>query len=134
MNDSRIAVLTLALFLGLGSSAVAQTSPQSLPDEPFKTVHLMKVTPAQEAGFISAVSDFNREFAKQGCTSCAYHIAKLFGASEGGYNYMMTSAWPGRDVYIKIHTSTAFRELDKKDQVMSDIYATEIYGRYVDLK
>jgi hypothetical protein len=134
MNRFKTFLYAAALLASLGSAARAQQAPPAIPDGPFKAVHLMTVTPAQEDALKAAVGDFNRAFAKQGCPACAYHLFKMYGGQDGKYNYLMTSDWPGRDVYTAIHGSAAFVELSKKNPVMSDIGETEIYGRYVEVK
>jgi len=137
MKDSRpilLARLALVAFAGLGSAVSAQQAPQDVPNGPFKTVHLMVVSPAQEPALIAAVDDYNREFMRQGCSVCAYHVFKMFTGTRDKYNYMMTSDWPSRDTYLRIHESADYGAVTQKNPVLTEIYQDEFYGRYVQVK
>ena len=125
-------MLLLAITLLASGGALAQQAP--IPDAPFKTVHLMKVAPAQEAALQAAVNDFNREFAAQGCTTCAYRLFKTVTASDPSFSYLMTADWPGGADYRKIHMSDGFAAVTKRNPIVTELGATEFYGRYVDVK
>jgi hypothetical protein len=127
-------VLAAVAVVGLGSAVSAQQVPQDVPDGPFKTVHLMIVSPAQEPALIAAVKDYDREFIKQGCASCAYHVFKMFTGTRDKYNYMMTSDWPSQDTYIKIHNSAEYGAVTQRNPVMGEVYQDEFYGRYTEVK
>ena len=120
------------LCAALASPALAQ--PEAPPKEPFKAVHLMNLTAAQEAKYMAAVQDFNRGFVKDGCGSCIYHVFKV-GKSEGAkYGYMMVSDWPGRDMYVKLHSTDDYKAAGKRNPIMSDVRKTEYYDRFVEAK
>jgi hypothetical protein len=131
MNDFRKLLYAFALSAVFGSVAMAQ---EVLPDGPFKTVHLMIVTPVQEAFLLSAIKDFNREFAEQGCTSCVYRAFRMAVGKESKYNYMMTADWPSSAEYIKIHDSPAYKTNNDKNPILSDLSKTEFYGRFAEVK
>jgi hypothetical protein len=134
MSGGKGLLCVIGFILALGSAAGAQQTPEAVPNESFKTVHLMIVAPAQEAGLVAAVHDFNRDFAEQGCPSCAYRLFKVFAGKDENYNYLMTSDWPSRDVYLKIHVSAAFNAVVERNPIMSSLYETEFYGRYAEVK
>ena len=79
MKSVRNCLFTLTLFLGFSVNARGQ---DIVPDGPFKTVHLVIVTPVQAAFLVSAVKDFNREFAQQGCSGCIYRVFKMVAGKE----------------------------------------------------
>lgn len=132
MRNFRSLLCVLALFTSLGSAARAQQPPDAVPVGPFKTVHLLIVTPRQEATLLAAVNDINIVFLDQGCPTCFYHLFKAVVSKDGRYTYLMTSDWPSRDVYVKIHSSAAFDAANRRNPIMSDLAATEFYGRYVE--
>jgi hypothetical protein len=128
--------LLLGLVLGLcfGPAATGRQLPQAVPDGPFKTVHLLAVAPNQEEALKLAVAHYNEVFAAQGCPACAYHLFKMYIGNEEQYNYLMTSDWPGGDLYLKIHTSAAYNAVTKRDPIMADLEGAEIYGRFIEVR
>jgi hypothetical protein len=92
-----------------------------LPDGPFKTVHLMIVTPVQEAFLLAALKDFNQAFAKEGCSSCVYRAFK------------MAVDWPSSDMYLKMHASPTFAAAYKHNPILDELSKTELYVRYVEM-
>ena len=131
MPKFRVLLCAAALISGTASAASAQ---QSIPAGPFQTVHMMIVAPGQEAALVAAVRDINRVFQAEGCSACAYHLAKLAGGQSIKYNYIMTGDWPGRDGYMKIHTSADYIKSGQKNPVLGVLSQTELYGEYVAVK
>ncbi len=131
MKTFRQISCALLLFVTSASAVRAQ---ETVPDGPFKTVHLMIVTPVQEAFLLSAIKDFNHGFAAQGCGACAYHAFRMAVGKPQKYNYMVTADWPSSDVYLKIHNSAAFKADNEKNPIFTDLSKTEFYGRYVEVK
>jgi quinol monooxygenase YgiN len=106
----------------------------AIPMGPFKTIHLLVAMPAQEAALAAAISDYNRGFAQDGCPTCGYHLFKLAAGNNSKYTFAMIGEWPGRDAYAKVHASPTFAATSKRDPIIADLGATEIYGRYVEVK
>lgn len=134
MTLVRNILCSAALCATLGSAAVAQQSEESIPKAAFRTVHLLNLTPAEEAKYKAAVDDFNRVFVKEGCPACVYRLFKAHVASGGTYNHLMISEWPGRDMYVKLHAAHDFAEVAKKDPIIEDMNKREFYGRFVELR
>jgi hypothetical protein len=130
MNHVRKILCAVLFCASLGSAAGAD---EVLPDGPFKTVHLMIVTPVQEAFLLIAVKDFNQAFAKEGCSSCVYRAFKMAVGKPSKYNYMMTADWPSSDMYLKMHASPAFTAAYKHNPILDELSKTEFYGRYVEM-
>jgi hypothetical protein len=126
------ALLAAALFTS--TAALAQPSDQSIPDQAFKSVHLMTVAPGQEADLKKALKDFNQFFAAQGCKTCGYHLFKASGDVDGHHNYLMIADWPNRSVYLSIHKSPGFGQVNEHNPVFAEIAETEVYGRYAEVK
>jgi hypothetical protein len=122
-----------ALFAAVASTAVAQQRPAP-PAGPFKALHLMTMTSAQEATYLAWVKDANQVFSKLGCSNCAYHLYKVGAAGGGKYNHMMWSDWPGRDVYAKLHTSDEYKAVEKKYAILAEVDKTQFYDRFVEIK
>jgi hypothetical protein len=129
MAYGRKLVLAIAL-MGIGSASAQEAL--SVPDAPFKTIHLMKVTPAQEAALKTAVRDFNREFAEQGCKTCVYRLSKIVRTKDESFSFLMTADWPGGETYKKIHASAGFAKVTNRNPIIIDLGKTEFYSRYVD--
>ncbi len=121
------------LLAAMATAAVAQQNPAP-PSGPFKAVHLMSMTADQEAKQMAFIRDANQVFAKLGCANCAYHLYKVGAAGGGKYNHMMSSDWPGRDMYIKLHASDDYKALGKKHPVMEELEKTQFYERFVEVK
>jgi hypothetical protein len=124
----------IVLVVGLGSPSLAQQPSASVPDQAFKTVHLMAVEPAQEPALRTAVSAFNAELKRQGCTGCAYHLMRMFVGSQSPFNFMVSSDWPGRSEYVRVHDSAAFASAYARNPVFGQLEAKQFYGRFVDVK
>ena len=71
--------------------------------------------------------------AKAGCAKCAYHLWKVSGTQAGGYNYLWTSSWPGRETYLKVHSSAEYQAAINKHQEIGPIMQTQTYNRYVEV-
>ena len=134
MTLVRNILCSVVLCAAFGSVAVAQQSEESIPQQPFRTVHLLNLTPAEEAQYKAAVQDFNRVFAKEGCSACVYRLFKAHVAQGGNYNHLMVSEWPGRDMYIKLHAGRDYADVAKKDPIIEDMSRKEFYGRFVEIK
>jgi len=125
---------TALLLFAVVICAGAQNNDQP-PAQPFQAVHLIKVTsPAGEKTLAAAMADMNAAIAKAGCPKCAYHLWKVTGTQAGDYNYLWTSNWPGRDVYVKVHSSAGYQAALKKHPEVDEISKTQIYNRYVEVK
>jgi hypothetical protein len=115
------------------ASALAQNN-DTPPDQPFQTVHLINVPSADaEKALLAALTDINAAIAKAGCAKCSYHLWKVYGTQSGGYNYLWTSSWPGRDVYIKVHQSGDYQAAIKRHQDIGEVMKTQTYNRYVEV-
>ena len=132
INPKRI-LYPAILFAAIATAAAAQQAPAP-PAGPFKAVHLMTMTADQEAKQMAFIKDANQVFAKLGCANCAYHLYKSGAAGGGKYNHMMSSDWPGRDEYIKLHASDDYKALGKKHPVMEELEKTQFYERFVEVK
>jgi hypothetical protein len=123
------------LFAGLSSVAVSQPPQDPPPNQPFRAVHMMTLTPTQAKEYIGAVQDFNSAIVKQGCPACVYHVFKVTGQMEGKYNYMQFSDWPGSAVYTKIHNSDDFKAAGKRHgAILDEMFKTALYNRFVEVK
>ncbi len=134
MGFAKQVLCPVLLCAALGSVATAQQPQDSVPNQPFRTVHLLKLTPAQEAPYKAALQDFNRVFVKEGCVSCAYRLSKAEVSSGGPYNFMLVARWPGRAVYMKLHDSPAYAEAARKNPIFAELEKSEFYGRFVDAR
>lgn len=113
--------------------AVAQNQDMP-PDQPFQTVHLINVPSADaEKALLATLTDINAAIAKAGCAKCSYHLWKVSGTQAGGYNYLWTSSWPGREVYVKVHNSAEYQAAFEKHKDISSIMKTQTYNRYVEV-
>jgi hypothetical protein len=124
----------IVLLVGLGSPGLAQPGPEAVPNQPFKTVHLMAVQPGQEAALRTAISDFNAELKRAGCSGCAYHLMHMFAGSQSPFNFMVSSDWPSRGEYVRVHDSAAFNSAYARNPVFGQLEAKQFYGRFVDVK
>jgi hypothetical protein len=123
-------VLCAAVTLG---GVYAQN--QDIPNEPFQAVHLFHLkTPDSEKPLLAALADYNKAIAKAGCPQCAYHLLKGISEKDGVHNYLWISHWPGRDVYIKVHTDDDYKAVEQKHPEIEGVFEKEIYDRYVELK
>ena len=114
------------------SSALAQIS-LDVPDHPFQAVHLMNFKSADaEKTILAALVDYNEAIAKN-CPKCIYHLMKGTDNSSGSHNYLWTSSWPGREVYIKVHQSPEYLAAEKRHPEIQSLVAKETYDRYVEL-
>jgi len=114
------------------SAAAEQTVPP--PVGPFKVVHLMNMTPDQEARYLAYIKDANQVMARLGCPTCAYHVYKVGAPSGGKYNHMTASDWPGRDMFVKVHTADDYKALGQKHPVRDEVEKTQFYDRFVEVK
>lgn len=122
------------MLLALPSVSHAQPGAEGLPDQPFKTVHLMAVEPAQEGALRAAIGDFNAEFSKEGCAACAYHLLRMVAGSEGSYNVLVYSDWPSRAEYVRIHGSAGYASTAARNPVFADLESRQFYGRFVEIR
>jgi hypothetical protein len=126
------ATLFLCVTAGL-LPAVAQNQ-DAPPTQPFQAVHLIKVaSPDAEKSLLAALIDVNKAIAKGGCAKCEYHLWKVFGTQAGDYNYIWISSWPGRDVYVKVHSSADYQAAINKHPELEKIMDTQVYNRYVEV-
>jgi hypothetical protein len=58
----------------------------------------------------------------------------MIDGTDARYSYLMIAEWPGGEVYRKIHSSAGFAAVTNRNPVVSNLGATELYGRYVDAK
>jgi hypothetical protein len=117
------------------ASAVAQ-SPQAadtLPNQPFQAVHLISIPAAGEKAVMADLADTNAAIVKAGCSSCVYHLWKVAGTQTGVYNYIRISSWPGRDVYIKVHSAAEYKAAIAKHPEVEPYYHAQVYNRYVEV-
>jgi hypothetical protein len=134
MTSSRNILFPAILAAAIASSAVAKQNPAP-PAGPFKAVHLMTMTADQEAKYLAWTKDANQVFAKLGCANCAYHLYKVGAGSPGKYNHFMMSDWPGRDMYVKLHTADEYKALEKKyGASLEPVDKTQFYERFVEVK
>src|SRR5215469_12271860 len=114
-------------------SALAQNDDMP-PDQPFQAVHLINLPSAEaEKSLLAALTDINTAIAKAGCTKCGYHLWKVYGTQAGPFNYLWTSSWPGRDVYMKVHQSADYQAAINRHPGMEDVMKSQIYNRYVEV-
>jgi hypothetical protein len=133
MTYGKTALYTAIILGAVASTALAQQNPAP-PTGPFRAVHLMNMTAEQEAKYMAFVKEANQQFAKLGCAACAYHVYKVGAAGGGKYDHMQVSEWPGRDVYMKLHTDADFRAIDKKHPIRAEVEKSEFYDRFVEVK
>ena len=132
-----LGVLGLSVLLAstsLAARARPVSDPDAIPDAPFKTVHFIKATPVQAAALASAAGDLNRALARDGCSTCAYHVFRLYSGPPTQFDYMMTADWPGRAEYLRLHGSPGYSQVSRRNPILSDLSGGEIYGRYVEVK
>lgn len=133
MTSRKTILYAAALVAAFASAASAQqTTPP--PVGPFKVVHLMNMTPDQEAKYLAYIKDANQVIAKLGCASCAYHVYKVGAPSGGKYNHMTASDWPGRDMFVKVHTADDYKALGQKHPIRDEVEKTQFYDRFVEVK
>ena len=124
--------LTLCAAIGLVSAVAQNDDPP--PNQPFQTVHLINLRSADtEKAFVAALTDINAAIAKAGCAKCEYHLWKVVGTQAGNYNYLWTSSWPGRDVYVKVHNSDVYQAAINKHHELEAVMNAQIYNRYVEV-
>jgi hypothetical protein len=113
--------------------AIAQNEDMP-PAQPFQAVHQINVPSADgEKALMTALTDINVAIAKAGCAKCAYHLWKVYGTQAGGYNYLWTSTWPGREVYLKVHRSAEYQAALNKHKEIEAIMNSQTYNRYVEV-
>jgi hypothetical protein len=126
--------IRLVLCAAIGLVSAAAQNEDVPPDQPFQAVHLINLTSAgEERALLAAFADINAAIAKAGCPQCAYHLWKVYGTQAGGYNYLWSSSWPGRAVYLKVHMSAEYQAAIKKHQDMEKTMASQTYNRYVEV-
>ncbi len=125
---------TALLLLVSASGSVAQQAPDAVPDQPFKTVHLMAATSTDEPALKTAISALNAEVKRQGCLRCAYHLSRMFVGSQSPYSYMMTSDWPSRTEYLRVHDSAGFVSVYAGNPILAKLERTQFYGRFVEVE
>jgi hypothetical protein len=134
MRQSTPQLCRLALCVAVALGA-AHAQNQDVPNEPFVAVHLINLKSADaEKPLLAALADYNSAITKAGCPQCAYHLMKGISEKDGVHNYLWISHWPGREVYVKVHTSADYKAVDQKHPEMEGLIVKEIYDRYVELK
>jgi quinol monooxygenase YgiN len=121
------------LVLAATLVTVALHAQEPPPKEAFKAVHLVVLTPAQEATLLTALADMNKSIAQAGHPEVRYRLYKVTGKQAGNYSYMWESSWPSGAVYDQVHNSPAFQAATKKHPEMDDLMKTEVYNRYVEV-
>ena len=122
---------------GTAAPAKAAAAPANpVPDQEFRTVHLLNLKPAQEAELLANFADLNKMFAKLGCPTCSYHLWKVAGRQAGTYTYLWDASWPGRAVYEKLHNAPEWKAYGETPagKKMEELSKNEIYNRMVELK
>jgi hypothetical protein len=127
-------IFRLAFCSAVGLICATAQNQDVPPDQPFQAVHLINVHSADtERALLAALTDINAAIAKAGCAKCAYHLWKVSGTQAGGYNYLWTSSWPGRETYLKVHSSAEYQAAINKHQEIGPIMQTQTYNRYVEV-
>jgi len=132
MKLSRGIALSVVLSASFATAVLAQEAP---PKEPFKAVHLIALkSPAEVTELQAALADMNAAVAKVGYADVRYRLFKVVGKQTGKYNYMWESAWPGGEVYDKVHNSpdwnAAVKRHPKVEEMMKE---NDVYNRYVEV-
>ena len=134
MNRSASLIIRFAFYATAGLASAMAQSEDLPPDQPFQAVHLINVPSADaEKQLLAALTDINAAIAKAGCPKCGYHLWKVAGTQAGGYNYLWTSSWPGREVYIKVHTSADYQTAIGRHHDLESIMRSQTYNRYVEV-
>jgi hypothetical protein len=120
-------------ILALATAGAQSNSKEMIPDKPFMATHLIRVPTSGEKVFVGSVAEMNAAIAKAGCQSCVYHIWKVAGTQVGVYNFLMSSTWAGRDVYVKIHESDEYKAAVKKHPEADPFFHAQVYNRYVEV-
>ena len=127
-NSPEIADQTAAFWHGMGIDP--RVAIQALGS---KRLSVRAVGETDASPLLAALTDINAAIAKAGCAKCSYHLWKVYGTQSGGYNYLWTSSWPGRDVYIKVHQSGDYQAAIKRHQDIGEVMKTQTYNRYVEV-
>ena len=134
MRKSAPLHLRLAVCAAVCVVSVLAQNPDTPPDKPFETVHLINLpTAGDEKMMLAALVEINAAIGKAGCPKCSYHLYKVYGAQAGSYNYLWTSSWPSGSVYTKVHNSPEYQAAVQKHQDIEKIQATQVYNRYVEV-
>ena len=121
--------LLVAVTLG----AVVLHAQESRPKEAFKAVHLVTLTPAQEATLLAALADVNASVAQAGHPDIRYRLYKVSGKQVGNFSHLWESSWPSGAVYDQVHESPAFQAATKKHPQLAELMKTDTYNRYVEV-
>ena len=130
----RQSILCAVVLAAAAASAASGEQTVPPPVGPFKVVHLMNMTAEQEARYGAYIKDANQVMARLGCPSCAYHVYRVGAASGGKYNHMTMSDWPGRDMFVKVHTADDYKALGAKHPVRDEVEKAQFYDRFVEVK
>ena len=136
------AVLLSAPLLAQGAAAPAKpaaaaaATPNPVPDQEFRAVHLLNLTAAQETDLLASFAELNKMFMKLGCTTCNYHLWKVAGQQAGAYTYLWESSWPGKAVYEKLHNAPEWKAYSATPagKKITEIQKGEVYNRFVEVK
>jgi hypothetical protein len=134
MRFAKSVLCAAALWAVMGPFASAQAADESVPSHPFRTVHLLDLTPAEEVQYRAALRDLNRVFIQEGCSSCVYRLFRAEAPAGGPYHYMMVAEWPGRDTYVRLHDSPEYAEAARKNPIFDAVQDKQFYGRFVEFK
>ncbi len=133
MKPTVTLMFRVAFCAGMALVSAAAQNNDVPPDQPFQAVHLFNVPSADaEKALLTAINDINGAIAKD-CAKCVYHLLKVSGTQAGGYKYLWTSSWPGRDVYVKVHNSAGYQAAIDKHKEIDQVIQNQIYNRYVEL-
>ena len=132
MKLSRGIALSVVLSASFATAVLAQEAP---PKEPFKAVHLIALkSPAEVTELQAALADMNAAIAKVGYADVRYRLFKVVGKQTGKYNYMWESAWPGGEVYDKVHNSPDWSAAVKRHPRVEELMReNDVYNRYVEV-
>ena len=91
--------MVFGLLMAVTLGAVVLHAQEPRPTEAFKTVHLVTLTPAQEATLLAALADVNASVAQAGHPDIRYRLYKVTGRQAGNFSHMWESSWPSGAVY-----------------------------------
>ena len=125
--------IVFGLLMAVTLGAVVLHAQEPRPTEAFKAVHLVTLTPAQEATVLAALADVNASVAQAGHPDIRYRLYKVTGRQAGNFSHMWESSWPSGAVYDQVHQSPSFQAATKKHPQLEELMKTDIYNRYVEV-
>ena len=122
-------VIACALMLAAAFAAERQARAAG---PAFKTVHLLNVT--DQAKFLVAITDFNRELSTIGQSRVRYRVWKIDGKQAGPHQYLWESTWPDRATYDAVHKHPAWeRAAQKSREMLEPVLKDHVYNQYLEL-